>query len=95
MIAFDLAEHVEKTVDVDGMLDRMSPEVFEEWCVRDQIMPIGYQTKLMAHITFLLANYFSEEPIAAGDLMPWLEFENVMKPQNAKAKQIIKSALGG
>jgi len=98
MIAFALAEHVEHTTDVDGMLDRMTPVQFDEWCVRDQIIPIGYETKMLAHIGWLLSSYFSsaEEPIEAISFMPWLKYEGgTDKPQNEKAKQMLKSALGG
>jgi len=96
MIAFDLAEHVAHTVDVDGMLDRMTPEQFDEWCLRDQIMPIGYQTKMLAYIAWVLASYFSEEPVKPQTWMPWLEFETVGNTaENAKAKQILRSVLGG
>tara|TARA_R110000868_G_scaffold283194_1_gene543632 strand:+ start:294 stop:584 length:291 start_codon:yes stop_codon:yes gene_type:complete len=95
MIAFDLAEHVEHTTDVDGMLARMTPGQFEEWCVRDQIMPIGCHTKMVSHIAWMLANYFSEESIEPEVMMPWLHFEGIDKPQNAKAQQILKSVLGG
>jgi hypothetical protein len=94
MIAFDLAEYVEHTTDVDGMLDRMTPEQFDEWCLRDQIIPIGYQTKMTAYLAWMLANYFSDEPVKPDTLMPWLRFENTDRPQNEKARQMLKSVLG-
>lgn len=32
-----LAKEVEHTVDVDGMLDRMDPKLFAEWCIMHKI----------------------------------------------------------
>jgi hypothetical protein len=32
-----LAKEVEHTVDVDGMLDRMTPKQFAEWCIMHKI----------------------------------------------------------
>ncbi len=32
-----LAKEVEHTTDVDGMLDRMTPRLFAEWCIMHKI----------------------------------------------------------
>ena len=95
MIAFALAEHVEHTTDVDGMLDRMTPEQFDEWCIRDQIMPIGHATNMIAYIAWMIASYFSQEPVKPESLMPWVEFVNVKSADNARARQLLASVLGG
>lgn len=38
-----LARTVEHTVDVDGMLERMTPEQFDEWMVLYTIEPWGIE----------------------------------------------------
>ncbi len=38
-----LARTVEGTTDVDGMLDRMTPEQFNEWFVMFKIRPWGIE----------------------------------------------------
>lgn len=95
MLAFRLAEHVEKTTDVFGMLDRMSPEVFEAWAAKDQIEPVGYSSQMLGMIGYLMQAYMSKEPesVQIGHFMPWLK-EQANKPRNADAKALLAGCLG-
>ena len=54
MTAMRLAEHVAGTVDVDGMLESMTPEQFDEWCAKDAVEPIGYASHTLGMIVHLL-----------------------------------------
>lgn len=95
MIAMRLAEHVAHTVDVDGMLAGMTPEQFDEWCIRDRIEPIGYQTHMMALLTWFVHTYLSSgtgEPIEA--YLPWLKYAEAPRPQNRQAMQIMDTIAG-
>ena len=95
MIAMRLAEYVEHTTDVDGMLDRMTPAQFEEWCVKDRVEPIGHNT----HMTALLA-YFVQQYMAAGkgqpieEFLPWLKYLPPARPQNRQGRQILDQIAG-
>mgnify|MGYP003629786907 CR=1 FL=1 len=93
MIAYELAEMC-GTVDVDGVLDSMTPQQFDEWCVRDSIVPIGHTRKMLAYIAWLIASYVSREKIEPKSLMPWLQFTNTDQPDNAQARDLLKSVLG-
>jgi len=60
------------------MLDCMSPEMFAEWCAKDEVEPIGYQSRVLGLIAFQLASYMAGEH--AGDVdaelyMPWMKWE--------------------
>ena len=97
MTAFRLAEFVEGTTDVDGMLDRMTPEQFQEWCAKDEVEPIGYSSRMLGMIGFMLATYMAGESsdVNANDFMPWEKFAPEAKPQNQQAAAIIRSVIGG
>jgi len=95
MIALRLAEHVAHTVDVDGMLDGMTPEQFDEWCLKDRIEPIGYTTHMTALIAWLLHTYLAGgegEPLQK--FLPWLEYAPAQKPQNRQAIRILDAIAG-
>lgn len=95
MIALRLAEHVAHTVDVDGMLESMTPEQFDEWCLKDRIEPIGYTTQMTALIAWLAHAYLASgkgEPIEK--FLPWLEHVPAPKPQNRQAIQILDAIAG-
>lgn len=74
------------------MLDSMTPQEFDEWCVRDQIEPIGYAAKCLPLIAFYLSSFGGEE-LDPKLFMPWLEFEPD-QVDNKAAKQLLTSILG-
>jgi hypothetical protein len=89
-----LAEHVAGTVEVDAMLDRMTPEQFDEWAAKDLIEPIGYQSQMLGFIAYLLHVWIAsgESELSATDFMPWMDSKSSFN--NAAAKQILKATLG-
>lgn len=54
-----LAEHVAGTLDVDAMLDAMTPEQFMEWQAKDLVEPIGHSGthEILSMIGALLAAF--------------------------------------
>ncbi len=90
-----LAEHVERTTDVDGMLDRMTPEQFDEWCAKDKIEPIGHATRCLGLIAHLLWNTVSSEEVAPEVCMPWMKYDKTPDHDNAKGRQMLAAILGG
>ena len=98
MTAMRLAEHVAHTTDVDGMLESMSPEQFREWCAKDQIEPIGYQSQALGMICYLIHSYLcSSSDLTIDTFMPWLKHlpAPTAKSQNDKAKQLLKQVAEG
>jgi len=91
---------VEHTVDVDGMLDRMSPELFDEWCAKDEVEPIGYSSRMLGLIAFQLAAYMAGEKakdVDGEDFMPWTKYQTEAVPAPANSGDFInafRSALG-
>lgn len=90
-----MAEHVEHTVDVDGMLDRMTPEEFAGWEAKDLVEPIGYQSRMLGFIAYAIASFFSGEDteINPQDFMPW-EQPAKQKVNNAAARKLVQAVLG-
>jgi|GEM_PF-956959 hypothetical protein len=87
-----LAEHVAGTVDVDGMLDSMTPAQFDEWCVKDQVEPIGYSAQALGMIAWFIHSYLaSDSDATAQDFMPWTRFAPPPKANNAAARRMIES----
>ena len=93
MIAMRLAEHVEHTTDVDGMLDRMTPEQFNEWCAKDLVEPIGYQTQMLGLIAWIIHSYTASDgdTLENADFMPWLKYATKRDNGNDAARQMLKS----
>ena len=87
---------MEGTVDVDGMLDRMTPEEFDGWCAKDTIEPIGYSSRMLGLIAFMLASYMSgsDAEIDPNDFMPWERYIPKKQHDNAAAMNLIRSVLG-
>lgn len=82
---------------MDGMLDRMSPEVFAEWCAKDDVEPIGYQSRALGLISYQLAAYMAGEKANEVDAelyMPWMKYEPKEKPNNQNAAAAIRSIFG-
>ena len=72
-----LAEHVAHTVDVDAMLDSMPPELFDEWCAKDIIEPIGHEATrhILALIGVTLAQVNGVKDAKLEYFMPWIKVE--------------------
>lgn len=88
---------MEGTTDVDGMLDRMTPEIFAEWCAKDEIEPIGYASRALGLISFQLATYMAGEK--AGDVdaelyMPWMKYEPKEQKQMQGFQHIFDTLKG-
>lgn len=96
MTALRLAEHVEHTTDVDGMLDNMTPDQFTEWCVKDSIEPIGHSTQMLSLIAFMLASYMGNDDgeVKPEHYMPWVKYVSVNQVDNKKARNIVAAMLG-
>jgi len=62
------------TTDVDGMLDSMTPQQFQEWCAFDRVDPIGNQglCDTIANFAVVVCNGLGAE-INQGDLMAWVK----------------------
>lgn len=75
MTALRLAEHVAHTTDVDAMLDLMTPESFEEWCLKDQVEPIGNSGtwSILALIGVTVAQAAGAKNMKVEHFMPWYE----------------------
>lgn len=71
-----LAEYVEGTVDVDGMLSRMTQSQFNEWVAKDRIEPIGQEATRQAlailGVTVAQLGGCKKEPELRW-FMPWLK----------------------
>lgn len=65
MTAMRLAEHVAGTVDVDTMLENMTPKQFAEWCAKDRVEPIGTDgtNEILSQIAALIARAFGAEDV--------------------------------
>ncbi len=88
---------MEGTTDVDGMLDRMTPAQFDEWCAKDEVEPIGYSSRMLGLIGYMLATYMAgdkADDVKVDDYMPWEKYAPLPKPQNQQAAAIINSVLG-
>ncbi len=96
MTAFRLAEHVAGTVHVDEMLDGMTPEEFDEWCIKDEVEPIGYHVQATGLLCWLVYSYMAGDKgdAKAEDFMPWVRHQT-RKPQNRQAMQAIQILMGG
>jgi len=96
MTALRLAEHVAHTVDVDGMLESMTPEMFYEWCLKDRVEPIG--TEATRHILALVGvtiarSFGGGKDVTVENYMPWLK--QVKREQSAKQMQAVMSMIPG
>jgi hypothetical protein len=95
MTAMRLAEHVAGTVDVDGMLESMTPEQFDEWCAKDAVEPIGYASQTLGMIVHLLYSYMSQDSSTDPAMfMPWTKYQCETANGNRQAKQLLKQVAG-
>lgn len=60
------------TVDVDGLLDSMTPEQFNEWAAYDVVEPIVHSERLQAYLVQMLSKWMGHE-VDAEVVTPWLE----------------------
>lgn len=81
------------TTDIDGMLEQMTPEQFEEWCEIDSVEPIG-QPKMLALIAYQLTCALSDEKPDPHEFMPWLQYQPEPADEYKTARQIL-SQIGG
>ena len=99
MTALRLAEHVAHTVDVDGMLDSMTHEQFDEWRLKDQIEPIGSEAtrNILGLIGLIIAQFAGAKSIELTHFLPWLEFVDEEQSVNDMKAQmsIIPGAVHG
>lgn len=65
-----LARTVAHTVDVDGMLARITPEQFNEWLALYNIEPWGDDWWQAASIQAAILNTNQSDPISVADLIP-------------------------
>lgn len=90
MTALRLAEHVAHTVDVDRMLDGMTPKQFDEWCLKDRVEPIGEEASrhILALIGVTIARSFGgAKDVTVENFMPWLTQRR--QPQRQSDEQIM------
>ena len=80
-----LAEYVEHTTDVDGMLDGMSTKQFDEWCAKDAVEPIGLESvrAILAQMAMIVAN-FAGVKMASADFMPWDKIDEDLTQESLK-----------
>ena len=90
-----LAEHVAGTVHVDEMLESLTPDQFNEWCAKDIVEPIGYQSQALGMIVYMIHSYLSEDAQDAEVFMPWLQHAPEAKHQNALAEKLLEQVAGG
>jgi len=77
------------------MLESMSPEEFEEWCVKDEVEPIGYASQTLGMIVYLLQAYMTQGSADAESFMPWLKYTAAPSNDNAQARQLLQQIAGG
>jgi len=96
MTAMRLAEHVAHTTDVDGMLESMSPEQFDEWCAKDAVEPIGYASQTLGMIVHLIYSYMTHDSsVDPSMFMPWTKHQSEAANGNRQAKQLLNQIAGG
>ena len=61
------------TVDVDGMLDSMTHDQFDEWCAKDIVEPIGHggTHDILARIGVMLAAFMGSKNVDETLFKPW------------------------
>ena len=95
MTALRLAEHVAHTVDVDRMLDSMSPDQFDEWCLKDRVEPIGYEAtrNILALIGVTVAQAAGGKNMKVQHFMPWIDTGPIQ--QSTEQMQAAMSVVPG
>lgn len=70
-----MAEFVEHTTDVDGMLDRMTHAQFDEWCAKDLIEPIGTSgtNEILTRLAMMIAGYLGQEDVKPSAFAWWMK----------------------
>lgn len=66
---------MEHTTDVDGMLDRMTHEQFDEWCAKDLIEPIGTRgtNEILTRLAMMVAGFLGQEDVSPSAFAWWME----------------------
>ena len=85
-----LAEHVAKTVDVDEMLEGMTPRQFAEWCAKDSVEPIKHlgSHELLAQIATMLATFMGVEDVDQYSYLWWRQ-----RPESEKTVSVDVAAM--
>lgn len=87
-------------VDVDAMLEQMTPRQFAEWCAKDEVDPIGMNgtNSILAKIGELVAAVTGNKHTQR-DFMPWLPEprEVALTPAQSRAAVMdeLRRAAGG
>lgn len=70
-----MAEFVEHTTDVDGMLDRMTHAQFDEWCAKDVIEPIGSRgtNDILTKLAMMIAGFLGQEDVSPSAFAWWMQ----------------------
>ena len=94
MTAFRLAEHVAHTVDVNEMLDNMSPQLFTYWCAKDLIEPIGTRSTadILSKIGQLIAG-LSGSKLNDKDFRPWAKTPEDRPLSVAESRAAVTAAI--
>lgn len=80
------------------MLDRMSPELFAEWCAKDEVEPIGYSSRVLGLISYQMAVFMAGEKaddVKAEHYMPWMKYEPEQPKQMAGFTNIFNTLAKG
>ena len=98
LLAFRLAAYVEGTVDVDGVLERLTPELMDRWEAFDALEPIGNVKLLdvLANIGTVIASANGAE-VQPDDFKPWLksvEREKSGAELLAETRRMMRAAYG-
>ena len=93
-----LARYVVGTLDVDGMLDQISPDQFEEWCVYDELEPLSHQTDMLSGLAWDVSRwlYAQSDGSSTPELrqyMPWLP-EQEQRSTRRTFKAMLNAQLG-
>jgi len=81
-----LAEYVEHTVDVDGMLERMTSQQFNEWCAKDAVEPIGEEkTRIILGMIGMILAKFAGANLTKEDFTPWVKIDDDLVQDDFKA----------
>lgn len=94
MTAIRLAEYVAKTTDVDGMLNSMTSQQFDEWCAKDLIEPIGTPyglADLIAKIGVMIAAMGGHE-VTESNFAAWYPAKTQTQELTRKESAVVLTA---
>ena len=59
--------------DPDAFFDSLTPEEFDRYRARNEVLPYDHTPKMLGLIAFMLANYLGHKSISEEVCMPWLD----------------------